>query len=336
MKTSDFNFDLPKDLIAQKPTAQRDESRLLVMNRTTGDLEDQVFSNIVDHFGSSDVLVLNDSRVYPARLLFDWNGKEAELLFVEQVGERLWMVMGRPGKMIKEGLIIDIGQLEVRIVGIEENGLRRVEINQNYAHLMQFLDKRGVLPLPPYIEEYGGDMERYQTVYSGSEGSIAAPTAGLHFTPEILAELKKRGVEIVKVTLNVGLGTFLPVKVDDIADHFMHSEKFFISEDAALRLNRAVSSKKRIVAVGTTSVRVLESNYDGQFHAGHYNTNIFISPGYKWKVVQGLITNFHLPKSTLIMLVSSFAGRKSILRAYQHAIEQKYRFFSFGDAMLII
>ncbi|MCR5113900.1 MAG: tRNA preQ1(34) S-adenosylmethionine ribosyltransferase-isomerase QueA [Acholeplasmatales bacterium] len=340
IKTEDYNYDLPEELIAQTPLKNRSESRLLVLDKNTGKYEDRIFKNILDYLTPNDVLVLNDTKVIPARLygVKEETGAAIELLLLKDLGENRWQTLARPQRRVKIGSIISFGDglLKAKCVKLMEQGICEFELIYD-GILVEILDKLGEMPLPPYIHEKLLDKDRYQTVYAKHPGSAAAPTAGLHFTPELLEEIKNRGIQLVYVTLHVGLGTFRPVDEEDAEKHVMHTEYFEVSEEAAEALNKAKAEGKRIISVGTTSTRTLESDYkDGVgFRATCENTNIFIYPGYKFKAIDALITNFHLPKSTLIMLVSALAGRENILTAYKHAVEEKYRFFSFGDAMFI-
>jgi S-adenosylmethionine:tRNA ribosyltransferase-isomerase len=337
LRMSFFDYYLPKELIAQKPVTPRDYSRMIAYNRNSGSLEEKNFFNLVDYLKAGDVLVLNNSKVVPARLKFEYQGKEAELLFLEQVGEKSWKVLGRPGKMLKIGNMVMIDELEVTIKGVLEGGLRLIEVNMDKELLRAFLLNKGQLPIPPYIVEEDFKAEQYQTVFSAKEGSVAAPTAGLHFTPRLLSVLQQKGVIIEYVTLHVGLGTFLPIKVCDFKNHKMHKETYSLDFATAKRLNIYKKNKQRIIAVGTTTTRVLEDSWsDGEgFVPGYRSTDIFIFPGYKWKAVDALITNFHLPKSTLLLLVASLVGEVALEKIYTLAIRNKYRFFSFGDAMFI-
>jgi S-adenosylmethionine:tRNA ribosyltransferase-isomerase len=340
MKVRDFNYDLPQELIAQEPLNERSMSRLLVLDRETGSIEHRIFKDIVDLLEKGDCLVLNDTRVIPARLLGsrEVTGGKIEFVLLNKVDENIWEVILKPGRRAKPGnrFIFGDGDFKAEIIKVVEGGNRLVSFEYEGV-FEQVLDRVGVMPLPPYITRKLTDPERYQTVYSKYRGSSAAPTAGLHFTKELLAGLAEKGVQIAYVTLHVGLGTFRPVKVEDIENHEMHSEYFIINEANASIINEARSNGGRIVAVGTTSCRVLETaaEEDGKIVKKDGWTSIFIYPGYRFKVIDALITNFHLPESTLIMLVSAFAGRDSILNAYKVAVEEKYRFFSFGDAMLI-
>lgn len=339
MKTSDFSYDLPEELIAQTPLDRRDASRLLVLDKTTGAREHRHFSDIAEYLVPGDLLVLNDSRVIPARLLgARETGGAAELLLLNEKDDGRWECLARPGKRLKVGskVIFGEGELTAFIDEVLPDGNRIVRFEYDGIFL-EVLEKLGRMPLPPYIKKELQDGERYQTVYSKNLGSAAAPTAGLHFTPELLDKLREKGVELCFLTLHVGLGTFRPVKEEDIEDHLMHEEYCVVSPEAASQINRAKREGRRVVACGTTSCRTLEalSKKDGSMEPFSGNINIFIFPGYKFKCIDALITNFHLPESTLIMLVSAFAGREKILDAYKEAVEMKYRFFSFGDAMFI-
>lgn len=341
MNLKDFWYDLPERLIAQNPLERRDMSRLLVLNRATGEIKHQHFSDILDYLHEGDCLVINNTRVIPARLLGkkkDTGGK-IEFVLLKKLEEDTWEVILKPGRRAKPGtrFIFGDGQLEAEIISLGEEGNRIVRFYYE-GIFEQVLDRIGIMPLPPYITASLKDKERYQTVYSKINGSAAAPTAGLHFTPELFERLREKKVDIAEVTLHVGLGTFRPVKVDNILDHHMHHEAYSLSQDACNRINQAKRTGHRVVAVGTTSVRVLEtvSGEDGLVTPHEGETDIFIYPGYRFKTVDALITNFHLPESTLIMLVSAFAGRDLVMKAYQEAISQEYRFFSFGDAMLLL
>ena len=339
MRTDDFDYYLPKELIAQHPAQKRDMSRLLVMDKKTGEIEHKHFYDIIDYLNAGDVLVINNTKVIPARLMGLKKGGTAhiEVLLLKQVGETdQWEVLVHPGKRAKVGteIIFGDGRLTAKVIADTDTG-RIVEFSYE-GIFNEILDQLGTMPLPPYITEYDGDMSRYQTVYAKFAGSAAAPTAGLHFTEELLEEIKQKGVEVVEVLLHVGLGTFRPVQVDDVTKHKMHTEFYSVSQEAAERLNKAKAEGRRIISVGTTSTRTLESAFkDGKIQAGSGETDIFIYPGYEFKVVEALITNFHLPKSTLVMLVSALASKEYILHAYEVAVEEKYRFFSFGDAMFI-
>ena len=340
MKTEDFNFELPEELIAQTPLEKRDASRLLVLNKDDGKIEHKHFSNIIDYLSSNDVLVLNDTNVIPARLYGIKEGTDAhmEILLLNEIEKDIWKCLCRPAKRIKVGTNISFGDGLLKATCMEkmEDGICLFKLNYK-GILLEILDKLGEMPLPPYIHEKLKDKNRYQTVYAKYEGSAAAPTAGLHFTPELLEKIKEKGVEIVYVTLHVGLGTFRPVSVDNINEHKMHSEYYVMSKETADILNEAKKNKKRVISVGTTSTRTLETimNLYGTFKECSGYTDIFIYPGYEFKAIDALITNFHLPKSTLVMLVSAFAGKENILNAYKIAVDNKYRFFSFGDAMFI-
>ena len=340
MKTSDFYFDLPQELIAQTPAQRRDASRLLVLDKDTGTIEHRHFYDLTSYLRSGDCLVLNDSRVLPARLLGERlpGGGACEVLLLIDRGEKTWECLVRPGKRMRAGTKLSFGGGELTAQVMEElsDGNRLVRFDYDGIFL-EILERLGKMPLPPYIHAELEDRERYQTVYSKVTGSAAAPTAGLHFTEELLDKIRAMGVETAFVTLHVGLGTFRPVKAEEITDHEMHSEYCVISQEAAEYINRAKSRGGRVICVGTTSCRTVESRAreDGTVCAGAGWTNIFIYPGYRFKVLDGLITNFHLPESTLIMLVSALAGRERVLAAYEEAVRQRYRFFSFGDAMLI-
>ncbi len=338
IKTSDYDYYLPEELIAQTPLINRSESRLMVLDRKNKTIEHKKFSDIVDYLDSNDVLVLNDTKVIPARLIGHKEDTNAviEILLLKDLGDNVWQTLAKPQRRVKIGSIITFGDGLLKAQCIKKEDMGICEFKLIYEGiLVEILDKLGEMPLPPYIHEKLNDKDRYQTVYAKNLGSAAAPTAGLHFTPELLEKIKNKGVELIYVTLHVGLGTFRPVEEEDLTNHVMHSEYYEISEDAANRLNLAIKNHKRIVSVGTTSTRTLESAYDNGFKACCQNTSIFIYPGYEFKVVSAQITNFHLPKSTLIMLVSAFAGREFILDSYKKAVEEKYRFFSFGDAMFI-
>lgn len=341
MNTADFDFHLPEELIAQTPLEKRDASRLLVVNHETGQMEDTHFDAIIDQLNPGDALVMNDTRVLPARLHGEKpeTGGHVELLLLKNIAGDDWEVLAKPAKRLKVGAAISFGDGRLTATVLEEleHGGRIVRFHYQGIFL-EVLESLGEMPLPPYIHEKLKDRERYQTVYAKENGSAAAPTAGLHFTKELLAQIEAKGVKLVYLTLHVGLGTFRPVSVDNVDEHEMHSEFYTLSEEAANTLRQVKASGHRVVAVGTTSIRTLEtigSKFNGEIKADSGWTNIFIKPGYDWKVVDAFSTNFHLPKSTLVMLVSAFAGRKLVLSAYQHAIDEKYRFFSFGDAMFI-
>lgn len=340
MKTSDFYYDLPKELIAQTPLKDRSSSRLLVVNRQTGELSHRHFTDIADYLNPGDCLVMNDTRVIPARLygVKEGTGGKIEFLLLNRKNRDEWEVILRPGKKAKPGarFVFGDGMLTAEVIDTVNDGNRIVRFS--YDGLFEnILDKLGEMPLPPYITEHLDDRERYQTVYSRHEGSAAAPTAGLHFTPELLKKIESRGVKLVYVTLHVGLGTFRPVKVDDVENHRMHSEFYVIDEDSANTINETHRRGGKVISVGTTSTRVLETVADnsGEVHAQSGWTDIFIYPPYRFKCVDSLITNFHLPESTLLMLVSAFSSKEIIMNAYKEAVDNRYRFFSFGDAMFI-
>ncbi len=340
MKTSDYDYFLPEELIAQTPLKDRSQSRLLVLDKTKKTYDDKSFCDILDYLDKNDVLVINDTKVIPARLIGhkEDTGAVMEVLLLKDLGDNVWQCLVKPQRRLKIDGIITFGDgmLKAKCIKKEDMGICEVKLIYD-GILVEILDKLGEMPLPPYIHEKLKDKDRYQTVYAKNPGSAAAPTAGLHFTKELMEKIKTKGIEIIPVTLHVGLGTFRPVNEENIENHEMHSEYYEISDESAKRLNLAKQEGKRIVAVGTTSVRTLESaiHDDNKFYPECKNTQIFIYPGYKFKAVDALITNFHLPKSTLIMLVSALAGREFILEAYKHAVEEKYRFFSFGDAMFI-
>ena len=339
MKTSDFDFELPQELIAQTPLVNRDKSRLLVLDKVTGSVEHKKFRNILDYLNAGDVLVINDTKVIPARLMGvkGDTGAVIELLLLKDLGNDIWECLSRPQKRLHVGTIVKFSdELSASVLELLDDGVTRVKLIYS-GILLEILDRLGEMPLPPYIHEKLAEKDRYNTVYAKNIGSAAAPTAGLHFTNGLLDELRCKGVIITNVTLHVGLGTFRPVEVDDINNHHMHSEYYEMSGETADILNKAKLEGRRIIAVGTTSTRTLESviNKYGKFVSCSGNTEIFIYPGYEFKAIDCLITNFHLPKSTLVMLVSALAGRDSILNAYHEAIINKYRFFSFGDAMFI-
>ncbi len=340
LKTEDFWYDLPEELIAQTPLQKRDASRLLALDRKTGETTHKHFYDIYDYLKPGDCLVMNDSRVLPARLLGHRpSGGAVELLLLRDMGDKKWECLAKPGRKLQPGqkVIFGDGELTATILEVLEDGNRLVEFHFEGIFL-EVLERLGKMPLPPYIKARLEDQERYQTVYSREVGSAAAPTAGLHFTRELLEKLKEKGVSLAFVTLHVGLGTFRPVKVENINDHHMHSELCILPEETADILNKTRAAGGRIICVGTTSCRTLESlaRENGTFVPGSKWTDIFIYPGYRFRAMDGLITNFHLPESTLVMLVSAFAGRENVLRAYGKAVEEKYRFFSFGDAMLIL
>ncbi len=343
--TKDFFYDLPEDLIAQHPTEQRDRSRLMVLDRVSGTIEHKHFCDIIDYLNPEDVLVINDSKVIPARLYGHAEGREEamiELLLLKQKQLDIWETLVRPGKRAKIGSrsVFGGGMLTCEVLDITPEGNRIIKFDydrEKYATVYEILHKIGLMPLPPYITEQLKDNDRYQTVYAREEGSAAAPTAGLHFTPELLDKIREKGVAIAPVMLHVGLGTFRPVKAEKIEDHVMHSEFFSISEESARMINERKSKGGRLICVGTTSCRTIESaaHEDGIIPAMSGDTGIFIYPGYKFKAVDALITNFHLPESTLLMLVSAFYNKEKVMEAYETAVGEKYRFFSFGDAMFI-
>ena len=339
MKTHDFWYDLPEELIAQTPLEKRDTSRLLAMDRQTGALAHRHFYDIIDYLNPGDCLVMNDSRVLPARLLGHRpTGGAVEVLLLRDLGGGKWECLTKPGKKTQLGqeIIFGDGQLTATVDSVQEDGNRVVEFHYEGIFL-EILEQLGKMPLPPYIKAELADQERYQTVYSREVGSAAAPTAGLHFTKELLEKIEKKGIRLAYVTLHVGLGTFRPVKAEEISQHHMHAELCMISQETADILNQTKAAGGRIVCVGTTSCRTLESlvNEDGSFEPRSKWTEIFIYPGYQFKAMDALITNFHLPESTLVMLVSAFAGREHVLNAYNEAVKERYRFFSFGDAMYI-
>ncbi len=339
MKLSDFMYDLPEERIAQTPVEPRDHSRLMVIHRDTDQIEHKHFYDVIDYLNPGDVLVINDTRVIPARLYGERpTGGACEVLLLRQLAPKKWETLVKPGKKLKPGaeIVFGDGRLRGRVLETTDVGGRIVEFECE-GTFEAALDALGEMPLPPYIHEQLEDRERYQTVYARHEGSAAAPTAGLHFTPELLNRIREKGIDVVPVLLHVGLGTFRPVKVENIEEHHMHSEYFEVTEDAAKRINAARERGGRIVAVGTTSVRTLESAAEnGRLVAKRGETSIFIKPGYQYQMVDALITNFHLPGSTLMMLVSALYDREKIISAYELAVKEKYRFFSFGDAMLIL
>ena len=339
MKTQDFWYDLPEELIAQTPLENRDTSRLMVLNKNNGQVNHQHFFNILDYLQPGDTLVMNDSRVLPARLLGNRpTGGAVEVLLLRDIGQKKWECLVKPGRKMQVGQQVNFGngELTATVTDILEDGNRIVEFAYEGIFL-EVLERLGKMPLPPYIKTELQDQERYQTVYSREVGSAAAPTAGLHFTNALLDQIREKGVNTVFITLHVGLGTFRPVKVEDVTNHHMHSELCMISKETADSLNATRQAGGRIICVGTTSCRTLESlvNEDGSFEAKSKWTDIFIYPGYTFKAMDALITNFHLPESTLVMLVSAFAGKENVLSAYAEAVREKYRFFSFGDAMFI-
>lgn len=340
MDLKDFNYDLPEELIAQDPLEDRSSSRLMVLHKDTGRIEHKIFRDIIDYLNPGDCLVINDTKVIPARLMGikEDTGAAIEVLLLKRNADDVWECLVKPGKKARTGARIVFGEglLVGEIVDVIEDGNRMIKFHYE-GIFEEILDKLGQMPLPPYITHKLQDKNRYQTVYARNEGSAAAPTAGLHFTKELLEKIKEKGVNVVSITLHVGLGTFRPVKVDKIEEHHMHMETFNISKEAADTINRARAAGGRVIAVGTTSCRTLESAAadDGTIPARSGDTDIFIYPGYKFKAIDCLITNFHLPESTLIMLVSALAGRDNIMNAYETAVKERYRFFSFGDAMFI-
>ena len=341
MDVKDFDYDLPEELIAQDPLEDRSSSRLMVLDKKTGDIEHKIFRDVVDYLQPGDCLVLNNTKVIPARLFGVKEGTEAkiEILLLKRKENDIWETLVKPGKKCKPGVKISFGEglLTGEVLEVVEDGNRLIRFHYD-GIFEEILDQLGQMPLPPYITHQLKDKNRYQTVYAKNEGSAAAPTAGLHFTKELLEKVKEKGVNIAHVTLHVGLGTFRPVKVDDVESHHMHSEFYIVEEDQAKLINDTKKAGKRVIAVGTTSCRTLESatGEDGILKSGSGWTEIFIYPGYHFKMIDALITNFHLPESTLVMLVSALAGKENIMHAYETAVQEKYRFFSFGDAMIII
>lgn len=341
MKRQDFYYELPEELIAQDPLEDRSSSRLLVLDKESGAVSHHVFKDVIDYLNEGDCLIINDTKVLPARLIGAKVGTDAkiEVLLLKRKENNIWETLVKPGKKAKIGTKISFGDglLMGEVVDIVEEGNRLIQFTYE-GIFEEILDQLGQMPLPPYITHHLEDKNRYQTVYAEHTGSAAAPTAGLHFTPELLEKIEKKGVDIARVTLHVGLGTFRPVKVDEITDHHMHSEFFQIEEEAATKINRAKDAGKKVICVGTTSCRTVESAADetGHLKACSGWTEIFIYPGYQFKVLDSLITNFHLPESTLVMLVSALAGREHVLAAYEEAVKERYRFFSFGDAMMIL
>ena len=339
MKTEDFDYYLPEHLIAQTPLEKRDESKLLVLDKNTGEIEHKHFKNIIDLLDSNDVLVLNDTKVIPARLIGTKEETNAviELLMLKNTKDNIWECLTKPAKRIKVGTVVSFGEkLKAKCIEVKDEGIRIFELIYD-GILYEILDELGEMPLPPYIHEKLKDKDRYQTVYAKNIGSAAAPTAGLHFTENLINQIKEKGITICYVTLHVGLGTFRPVNVEDVTKHVMHSEYYQMSKETADILNKAKKDGKRIISVGTTSTRTLETIIKkyGEFKECSGNTDIFIYPGYKFEAIDALITNFHLPKSTLVMLVSALAGKENIMNAYKIAVENEYRFFSFGDSMFI-
>lgn len=341
MKTSDFYYDLPRELIAQDPLEDRSSSRLLVLNRETGEREHRVFREVMEFLNPGDCLVVNNTKVIPARLMGvkEGTGAGIEVLLLKRCEDNVWETLVRPGKKARPGARISFGEgiLTGEVLEVAEEGNRRIRFTYD-GIFEEILDRLGQMPLPPYITHQLKDKNRYQTVYAKHDGSAAAPTAGLHFTPELLKEIEEKGVRIAHVTLHVGLGTFRPVKVEDVTQHHMHSEFYRIEEEQAQIINDTKAAGGRVICVGTTSCRTLESAADekGILHAGSGWTDIFIYPGYRFKMMDALITNFHLPESTLLMLVSAFAGKEQVMAAYEEAVQERYRFFSFGDAMMIL
>ena len=341
MNTKDFYYELPPELIAQTPAAVRDQSRLLVYHKDNGQIEHKIFHDVIDYLNPGDALVINETRVLPARLICqkEDTGGSMEFLLLKRISYDTWETLVKPGRRAKPGAVFTFGGGKLRAIVLDnaEDGGRIVQFHFDGV-FEEILDELGQMPLPPYITEQLQDKARYQTVYAKEEGSAAAPTAGLHFTPELLDRIRQKGVDVVPVLLHVGLGTFRPVKKENIEDHHMHSEYYMVTEDAAQRINAARARGGRIVCVGTTSVRTLESasTDDGVVHAKSGWTQIFITPGYRYKAVDALITNFHLPESTLLMLVSAFIGREQALSVYNTAVQERYRFFSFGDAMFMV
>ncbi len=336
MKTSLFNYILPEELIAQHPIKNRDHSRLLILDKKTNEITHKHFYNLVDELTNNDVLVINNTKVIPARLIGKKEtGGVIEILLLHENEDDTWECLIKPAKRLKENQTVYFSDL-LNATLIKRLDEGRGIFKMNYKGIfLEALEKLGEMPLPPYIHEKLKNKNSYQTIYAKENGSAAAPTAGLHFTKDLLEKIKNKGIEIIEITLHVGLGTFRPVKEANIINHKMHQENYYISKEAEEKLNKAIKNKKNIIPVGTTSLRTLEANYNNGFHSGYYNTDIFIYPGYKFKVVKSLITNFHLPESTLIMLVSALSSKESILMAYNEAIKKKYKFFSFGDAMFI-
>lgn len=340
MQLEDFDYELPKELIAQTPLEKRDSSRLLVLDKETGEICHQKFPNILDYMKAGDTLVLNDTKVLPARLIGVKEETHAviEILLLKDIQEEVWECLVKPAKRVHVGTIIDFGngKLKAKCIQEKEDGIRLFELLYD-GILVEILEELGTMPLPPYIHEKLEDQSRYNTVYAKNLGSAAAPTAGLHFTNELLNKVKEKGIHVAYVTLHVGLGTFRPVMVENIKEHKMHTEYYEMTEETAKILNKTKENGNRIISVGTTSVRTLETvmNRYGKFKECSGFTDIFIYPGYRFQAIDGLITNFHLPKSTLLMLVSALAGRENILNAYKEAVKEKYRFFSFGDSMMI-
>lgn len=339
MTTEDFDFNLPEELIAQRPLEKRDSSKLLVLDKETGNIEHKHFTDIINYLNKGDTLVLNDTKVIPARLIGtkEETGAVIEILMLKEVDSDVWQCLVKPAKRVKEGTIINFSdKLKAQCIYIGDDGIRHFKLIYT-GILYEILDELGEMPLPPYIHEKLNDKDRYQTVYAKNIGSAAAPTAGLHFTEDLLLKIKEKGVNVVYITLHVGLGTFRPVSVSNIKEHKMHSEFYSMDKETALILNETKRKGHNIISVGTTSTRTLETimNLYGEFRECEGNTSIFIYPGYEFKAIDKLVTNFHLPKSTLVMLVSALAGKDNIMNAYNEAIDRKYRFFSFGDSMFI-
>ena len=340
MNTNDFDYELDESLIAQTPLLKRDESKLMIVDKNTGEIKHEKFLNIINYLNEEDILVFNNTKVLPARLIGEKTSTKAiiEVLMLKDIGNNIWECLTKPAKRVKIGDLISFGngKLVFECIKKFDEGITHYKLIYE-GILLNILDELGTMPLPPYIKEKLNDKDRYQTIYAKHSGSAAAPTAGLHFTDELLNKIKEKNIKILFVTLHVGLGTFRPVNVENVLEHKMHSEEFFIDEDTANELNDAVKNKKRIISVGTTTTRVLESVYTkyNKFISCNESTDIFIYPGYKFKVVNSLITNFHLPKSTLLMLVSALSSKEIIFKAYKEAIKNNYRFFSFGDSMFI-
>ncbi len=340
MKVTDFDYELPEELIAQVPLTKRDTSRLMVLDRKKNTIEHKIFTDVIDYLNEGDCLVINDTKVIPARLYGKkQTGANVEFLLLKRLEGDIWESIVRPGNKLKQGTVVIFGDgiLKAEVLDIMEGGTRKVKFTYD-GIFNEILDKIGLMPLPPYIHEELKERNRYQTIYAKHEGSAAAPTAGLHFTDELLQKIQEKGIVIARVTLHVGIGTFRPVKEENVEDHEMHKEHFYVKEEDVEKINKAKDNGHRVIAVGTTSCRVLETIADesGHVHSVEADTGIYIYPPYKFKCIDGLITNFHLPKSTLLMLVSALGGREFILRAYKEAVKEKYRFFSFGDAMIII
>ncbi|MEO0084945.1 MAG: tRNA preQ1(34) S-adenosylmethionine ribosyltransferase-isomerase QueA [candidate division WOR-3 bacterium] len=341
MLVSEFDYNLPKELIAQQPSEKRDESRLLVLNRKTGEIKETIFKHIIDYLLPNDLLVLNETRVIPARIYgeLDKTGGKIELLLLREIGNNVWEALSRPARKLKPGTLVKFSDASAKILERKESGIRVVEFYG--LDVKELLSKHGEIALPPYIRQKPTDINRYQTVFAQKNGAVAAPTAGLHFTNELLADIKNKGIEIQRIILHSGLGTFRPVKAELVENHKMYSEEFEISPQTAEAINKAKIAKRRVIAVGTTVVRALETQATFQ-NNGVWQitpktglTDLYIYPGYEFKIIDAIITNFHLPKSTLLMLVCAFADKKYIFNAYQYAIEKKFRFYSFGDAMFI-